>query len=218
MGCRKSQRGHLVQDGFRGEKADISLEEAIMDHQEFAQLLGNYGEFVGAIGVVVTLDYLAVQIRLNTRQVRGEAILSVNEAMGNTHRALREDADLLSACIRANADWHSVGPREQARVHLHNIEQVSYCESAFTLWVQGALDETTYLSRENLILSVLACPGATFWWREWKRIFTPSFQERIDLRLSDPKAQYEPLTERVSFYDSVHWQPDTKEENTEHSA
>lgn len=37
-----------------------------MDHQAFAQLLGNYGEFVGAIAVVVTLAYLAVQIRQNS--------------------------------------------------------------------------------------------------------------------------------------------------------
>ncbi len=28
-----------------------------------AQLLGNFGEFVGAIGVVATLAYLAVQVR-----------------------------------------------------------------------------------------------------------------------------------------------------------
>ena len=33
-----------------------------MDHQSFATLLGNYGEFVGAIGVVMTLGYLAFQI------------------------------------------------------------------------------------------------------------------------------------------------------------
>ena len=37
-----------------------------MDHLTFAQLLGNYGEFVGAIAVVMTLGYLAVQIRQNT--------------------------------------------------------------------------------------------------------------------------------------------------------
>ena len=36
-----------------------------MDHQQFAQLLGNYGEFVGAIAVVVTLGYLAIQIKQN---------------------------------------------------------------------------------------------------------------------------------------------------------
>ena len=48
-----------------------------MDHLTFAQLLGNYGEFVGAIAVVATLAYLAVQVRhsrlateANTRSLR----------------------------------------------------------------------------------------------------------------------------------------------------
>ena len=38
-----------------------------MSTLEFSQLLGNYGEFIGAIAIVVTLIYLAVQLRQNTR-------------------------------------------------------------------------------------------------------------------------------------------------------
>ena len=34
-----------------------------MDQQAFAQLLGNYGEFLGAVAVVVTLVYLSIQVR-----------------------------------------------------------------------------------------------------------------------------------------------------------
>ena len=34
-----------------------------MDHQAFAQLLGNYGEFIGSVAVLGTLIYLAIQIR-----------------------------------------------------------------------------------------------------------------------------------------------------------
>lgn len=34
-----------------------------MDHLTFAQLLGNYGEFVGSIAVLMTLAYLAAQVR-----------------------------------------------------------------------------------------------------------------------------------------------------------
>jgi len=54
-----------------------------MDHQAFAQLLGNYGEFLGAIAVVITLAYLAVQIRhskialdANTRSVQAQIVQS----------------------------------------------------------------------------------------------------------------------------------------------
>jgi len=38
-----------------------------MDHQAFAQLLGNYEEFIGAIAAVATLIYVAQQIRQNTK-------------------------------------------------------------------------------------------------------------------------------------------------------
>ena len=37
-----------------------------MDHQTLAQLLGNYGEFLGAIAVVTTLGFLTLQIRQST--------------------------------------------------------------------------------------------------------------------------------------------------------
>ena len=38
-----------------------------MDQQALAAMLGSYGEFFGAIAVVVTLGYLAYQVRQNTR-------------------------------------------------------------------------------------------------------------------------------------------------------
>ncbi len=41
-----------------------------MDHQAIAQLLGNYGEFVGAIVVVITLGYLVVQVNQNTKALK----------------------------------------------------------------------------------------------------------------------------------------------------
>jgi len=44
-----------------------------MDHQAFAQILGNYGEFVGAIAVVLTLVFLAFQIRSNTKAIQASA-------------------------------------------------------------------------------------------------------------------------------------------------
>ena len=41
-----------------------------MDHLTFAELLGNYGEFVGSIAVVATLLYLAVQVRYTKRELK----------------------------------------------------------------------------------------------------------------------------------------------------
>ena len=72
-----------------------------MDHQAFAELLGNYGEFVGAIAVVVTLMYLALQIRQSTRSnyvnrgdIARERLFAINDSVMN-HEAL---ANLISQC------------------------------------------------------------------------------------------------------------------------
>ena len=72
-----------------------------MDHQAFAQLLGNYGEFVGAMAVVFTLTYLAVQIRQSVRSnyvnrgdiARGR-LFAINESVVNQE----ELAALISKC------------------------------------------------------------------------------------------------------------------------
>ena len=59
-----------------------------MDHQAFAQLLGNYGEFLGAIAVVVTLIYLAGQLRQNTKALRA----SSNDAYSTAGTAVNDFA------------------------------------------------------------------------------------------------------------------------------
>ena len=65
-----------------------------MDHQAFAQLLGNYGEFVGAIAVVVTLVYLAVQIRASTLQARATMVHSIVESFNGSHHVVMQNPQI----------------------------------------------------------------------------------------------------------------------------
>jgi hypothetical protein len=65
-----------------------------MDHQAFAQLLGNYGEFVGAFAVVATLVYLAIQIK--SARVASEAshIAVSGQHSGGVRERFIENAEL----------------------------------------------------------------------------------------------------------------------------
>lgn len=72
-----------------------------MDHQAFAQLLGNYGEFLGAIAVVVTLGYLAAQIRQNTRASYASAQQTIQHELNRLHEQImgnKEFAELVARC------------------------------------------------------------------------------------------------------------------------
>jgi len=71
-----------------------------MDHQAFAQMLGSYGEFVGAIAVVATLFYLVVQVRqskqateANTRAIRGNASWDSEIVFAQRNLGVARDAE-----------------------------------------------------------------------------------------------------------------------------
>jgi hypothetical protein len=69
---------------------------------EVSQLLGNFGEFFGAVAVVATLAYLASQLRQNTKARRS----STYEVHANSGTAINDffgrHADALVAVIRGD--------------------------------------------------------------------------------------------------------------------
>jgi hypothetical protein len=77
--------------------------------------LGNIGEFVGAIGVVVSLAYLARQTLLNTRSVRAA---SFNSMVQNSIRLLEHsfrDSEFAAFLERAQRNPESLTPEEEVR-------------------------------------------------------------------------------------------------------
>jgi len=163
-----------------------------MDHQAFAQLLGNYGEFVGALAVVITLGYLAVQVRhskeateANTRQMRGQAFVELNESINKLWAWLRDNPERTELILRANEDWGSLNVEEQRFAMFWFGDETSYYELAFMLWQEGALDEASYVSREEYLLSMLLAPGRRVWWEDYSYLIDHRFRGRINQRLKE---------------------------------
>jgi hypothetical protein len=121
--------------------------------------LGALGEFVGAIAVVVTLAYLAIQIRQNTRSMEESRRL----ALAQTYQ-MRADA-LQNMLVHA-ADSDHIGPiitkltevgypedlrsldtltvTERGRFRQWQIAQQTHWDNLFFQYQQGFLDEEYY--------------------------------------------------------------------------
>ncbi len=121
--------------------------------------LGAIGEFVGAIAVVATLAYLAVQIRQNTRAMEEAERL----ALAQTYQ-MRADA-LQDMLVRA-ADSEHIGPiltkltnvgypedissldqlsaNERGRFRQWQIAQQTHWDNMFYQYQQGFLDDEYY--------------------------------------------------------------------------
>ncbi len=72
-----------------------------MDHQTFAQLLGNYGEFVGSIAVVATLLYFSLQIRSMREGTYYQAIANTQSEETELRKLGAEHADTI---VKANSE------------------------------------------------------------------------------------------------------------------
>jgi hypothetical protein len=118
--------------------------------------IGAIAEALAAIGVIATLIYLGIQVReskaateANTRQMRGQAFVYLNESLRHLLNSIRENPSLMETVRKADkSNWEDLSDDERVIAALWNLEEAAYHELAFMLWHEGALEEQSYLERE----------------------------------------------------------------------
>lgn len=91
-----------------------------MDHQTFAQLLGNYGEFFGSIAVFATLAYLAVQVRQNNVMQRWQAHIDRNVNL--TAPLIQPGSELPAISAKVNEADDTLEPFTRALISKYGLE------------------------------------------------------------------------------------------------
>lgn len=154
-----------------------------MDHQALAQLLGNYGEFVGAVGVVVTLGYLAVQIRQNTRSLRSSSFQNGVDGMNNLNVAISQDESLARIFRIGNENPDSLSEDEWVRYSFLCLSGLRAFESMYFHSLQGTGTELWNSHKEHIAV-LMKNPGMQQWWKDNPLVFTPQFTRFVEQRIS----------------------------------
>ncbi len=161
-----------------------------MDHQTFAQLLGSYGEFVGAIAVVVTLAYLAVQIRhskeateANTRTIRANAAKEVYVGWSQFCLELSRHPDrvLFDKILKADTDYSQLSIEEQVAVGYHFRSVVERFASEHALYEGGILAADVYGELSRFCAGFVSAPALADLWKVEREqpIYSRQFVEYI---------------------------------------
>ena len=143
-----------------------------MDHQAFAQLLGNYGEFVGAIAVVATLFYLAVQVRHSKDAVEANTrLLDANRslALGQAYQTRAGHVQSIAMAQAESPHWpqmmlkveaggfDALTPEEQLRYMQYLRAQALVFDNMHYQHSLGLIDEEFYDSVfENTVRAIPA--------------------------------------------------------------
>ncbi|MFT7652305.1 MAG: hypothetical protein ACI9UU_001412 [Candidatus Azotimanducaceae bacterium] len=153
-----------------------------MNHQEFAQLLGNYGEFVGAIAVVITLGYLAVQIRQNTTTSRAVSRQTLIDGWAATQGQFQNNPDLLLIYAKGITQWSTMPNTEKTQFDVGMAGFLGNIQNGIHLHEAGMLDQETLDTIASFMLTCIRCDGGAQWWKE-TGFATPQTREYLQNQL-----------------------------------
>jgi hypothetical protein len=112
--------------------------------------LANIGQVIGAIAVVISLIYVALQIRQNTNAVRSATAQSVHEHFVNWYHLIAADAELSRIAANGLRDYQSLSENERTRFIAAFMSFLSYSQNAFLKWRQGLLTPSLWLGWEQV--------------------------------------------------------------------
>jgi hypothetical protein len=142
---------------------------------EIAQLLGNFGEFLGALAVVATLIYLAVEVRHsrqaldantesldeNRRLGRAQAYQTRCQMSQDYMMRVADSRHLAPIADRITTDgWDSLTNEEKWRWEMGERANLARVDNIHYQYSQGYLDEEYY---EQMMRE--AAPSVRFWER-----------------------------------------------------
>lgn len=158
----------------------LSQDTPLFD-QASLQALGNLGEFVGALGVVISLVYLAQQMQQNTTSVRAASFNSmVQNSIGLLEHAFR-DSEFADFLHRAEMDPGSLTPSEKVRWDAYMTAVYRHFGNLVYQYRVGALDRQMWESYERTLEDHLRRTPA---WGQWfdanKHVFSSSLVEQVD--------------------------------------
>ena len=132
-----------------------------MTFMEVSEVLGNLGEFVGAIVVVLTLLYLAVQVRDSGRAALFAAVQANRTQRVSFHVDLR-DSPYIAAILTKEESDQPLDQEEQGRLYLHWAAQwgLIYAE-----WVQRELGSAgEYAVKDDTIMALMSASKSARAW------------------------------------------------------
>lgn len=139
--------------------------------------IGAISELIGAAGVIITLIYLAIQIRNNTRAVRLDTAHNIMEEIRDLYSLMAEHGDLANLINRAATDYDSVQGQDKVRWYALNMNFIRSLENGHIQWQEGALDERVWYGMKQQSADYTRLPGFHDFWKNRKHWFSEEFQE-----------------------------------------
>jgi hypothetical protein len=142
--------------------------------------LGAIAELLGAVGVVVTLSYLALQIRRSNTLALAESLRFANSVAWPPVTSIAQDAGLAKVFRQGLGDRSSLNPDELVRFDMILGSLIGALSSSIIdQMTLGFYEGDSISDQRSNVRRFLSTPGGAAWWSIYGRGFPPRFQRFV---------------------------------------
>ena len=156
--------------------------------------LGAIGELVGAAAVVLTLGYLAIQIRQSTELARSQYhtnSVTLSNPFQHWKAANAENARIFREGMM---NFRALSADDRVILDAVLCAFVLSFKDVLEARDRGYMDNATYVAWQGYIGATLGMPGGLMWWEDGRSLFIPKVQASIDASID----KYPPYNELMS--------------------
>ena len=163
------------------------------------QTLANLGEVVGAAVVVLSLIYLAVQVRQNTQAQRTENYSRAQDRLAAIQSMLGKDSEISLIVSKGALDTSKLTPQERMRFTWSMYEVFGAFEFMFHASRTDAIPEEVWTRWSSAVAWWLTFPGIQAWWQARPIPFTESFTAFMESLLKENPTDLESVQRFQNF-------------------
>lgn len=141
--------------------------------------LANIAQALAAAATVLSLLFVGVQIRQNTRATQAAAHHSVSDSLNELNLMFAGNGDVTKIWLTGMQDRKALSPEEKWRFDSVMRAYMHVCETMFVQTELGSGDDSIRLAEEDGIRTVMASPGSREWWDENPYGFCAEFRSYV---------------------------------------
>lgn len=147
-----------------------------MDVQDW----GAIGEIIGGVGVVVSLIYLALQVRQNTLATRHNAFHEIVRDQTEAFNLMNVDAELTQIVYEGFTDFRSLTRDQQRRFEVWHMTWLRMLENLLYEVEHQRIDASEWTGIREHQKFALGRPGFAEWWNTRQNLFHARLQNFIN--------------------------------------
>ena len=136
------------------------------------------GQIIGALAVVISLIYLAREVRSNARATREALMRSISDGFTQWIQQLSAHPELRELYYRGIHDYESLEGADQVGFGVLMFEMFRRNEELYYLRLEGQLGSQIWL--ETGMREFNAYPGVQAWWRLRTHFFTEEYVNYVN--------------------------------------